>query len=75
MRGASFRALADIAEEFHTFVTTSTARILIFTGGSSTSGVDMVRQTLTDIGAEYIFGVGAGATGASGVGGEDSRAR
>ena len=47
--------LADIAEEFHTFVTTSTARILIFTGGSSTSGVDMVRQTLTDIGAEYIF--------------------
>ncbi len=47
--------LADVESEFRTFLTTSTARILIFTGGSSTSGVDMVRKALKDVGASYIF--------------------
>lgn len=47
--------LADVESEFSTFLTTSTARILVFTGGSSTSGVDMVRKALNDLGATYIF--------------------
>lgn len=47
--------LADVESEFRTFLSTSTARVLVFTGGSSTSGVDLVRKVLNDMGATYLF--------------------
>ena len=47
--------LADVESEFRTFLATSTARVLVFTGGSSTSGVDLVRKVLNDMGATYLF--------------------
>ena len=67
--------LADIAEEFHTFVTTSTARILIFTGVSSTSGVDMVRQTLYRYWCRVYFESVQVRPGHPALAAKDSRAR
>ena len=47
--------LADTGHDFTTFLNTSHAQVLIFTGGSSTSGVDMVRKTLAEAQATYLF--------------------
>lgn len=47
--------LADTEHDFRSFLATSNAQVLIFTGGSSTSGVDMVRKTLAEANAEYLF--------------------
>lgn len=49
------RRLADDRQAFRTWVESANAQVLMVTGGSSTSGVDMVRNTLADVNATYIF--------------------
>ncbi|QRZ62053.1 molybdopterin-binding protein [Rothia sp. ZJ932] len=47
--------LADTPGAFDTWISSTDAQILMVTGGSSTSGVDMVRSTLARLQATYIF--------------------
>ena len=54
--------------EFRTFLSTSTVRVLVFTGGLSTSGVDLVRKVLNDMGATYLLLSRWMCVGASGIG-------
>lgn len=47
--------LADTAEAFAQWMSATDAQVLLVTGGSSTSGVDMVRSTLAALGGTYLF--------------------
>lgn len=49
------RRLPDETQAFTSWLQTTDAPVLMVTGGSSTSGVDMVRDTLAEIGATYVF--------------------
>lgn len=52
---ASTTRLADTADDFSTWLTTSEAELLLLTGGSSASSADWLRHTLAELGASYLF--------------------